>query len=63
MIQIQYNWEKNYWDYDQNEIEKSLAQKKSDIDPNDISFLHAQFRELDEDARKYLVWASFFGPT
>lgn len=33
------------------------------MNPNDISFLVAQLRDLDEDARKFLVWASFFGST
>ena len=60
---ITYSWEKNYWEYDTDAIEKSLAQKKSDLNPNDLSFLIAQLREVDEDARKYLVWASFFGST
>ncbi|GJE87861.1 histidine kinase [Phanerochaete sordida] len=60
---IVYNWDKNYWDYDIDRIEKSLAQKKTEVNPNDLSFLIAQLRELDEDAKKYLVWASFFGST
>lgn len=62
-IEITYNWDKNFWDYDIDAIEKSLSQKKQDMDPNDISFLTAQLRELDEDARKYLIWASYFGST
>ncbi|KIP05676.1 hypothetical protein PHLGIDRAFT_128752 [Phlebiopsis gigantea 11061_1 CR5-6] len=60
---ITYNWDSNQWDYNLDAIEKSLSQKKQDLDPNDISFLIAQLRELDEDARKYLIWASFFGAT
>ena len=44
-------------------IETSLAQKKMETDPNDLSFMVAQLRELNEEARKYLLWASFFGAT
>ncbi|EKM60729.1 uncharacterized protein PHACADRAFT_155836 [Phanerochaete carnosa HHB-10118-sp] len=60
---ITYSWEKNHWEYEIEPIEKSLAQKKNDLNPNDLSFLIAQLHELDEDAKKYLVWASFFGST
>ncbi|KAF7798602.1 hypothetical protein EIP86_009824 [Pleurotus ostreatoroseus] len=58
---ITYDWEKNYWDYKIEAIEASMADKKAESDPNDISYLIAHLRELPEDARKYLIWASFFG--
>ena len=59
---ITYNWERNHWDYDIEAIENSLSDKKTgEIDPNDISFLISHLRELPDDARKYLIWASFFG--
>lgn len=32
-------------------------------DPADLTFLVAQFRELPEEARKYMLWAIFFGET
>ncbi|KAI0700426.1 histidine kinase [Cytidiella melzeri] len=60
---ITYDWEHNWWNFDLQEIEKSLAAKRTETDPNDISFLVAQLRELHEDSRKYLLWASFFGAT
>ncbi|KAI0090021.1 histidine kinase [Irpex rosettiformis] len=60
---IVYNWGQNWWDYDLKAIEASLAQKRTETDPNDLSFLVAQLRELHEEARKYLLWASFFGAT
>ncbi|KAI0809255.1 histidine kinase [Irpex lacteus] len=60
---IAYSWEHNWWEYDLTAIETSLAQKKTETDPNDLSFMVAQLRELPEDARKYLLWASFFGAT
>lgn len=61
LLQITYDWEKNYWDYNIEAIEASMADKKAESDPNDISYLIAHLRELPEDARKYLIWASFFG--
>lgn len=32
-------------------------------DPNNLSYLVNHLRELPDDARKYLIWASFFGAT
>lgn len=61
ILQIMYDWQLNNWKYDLKVIETNLAQKRLETDPNDISFLVAQLRELHEDAQKYLIWASFFG--
>lgn len=44
-------------------IEASLSDKKMVSDPNNLAFLISHLRELPEDARKYLIWASFFGAT
>lgn len=44
------------------EIETSMdSTPKSD--PTDLSFLVSQFREFPEEARKYMLWAIFFGET
>lgn len=61
--QITFNWEKNYWEYDMSAIEPSLHGSKMIADPTDLTFLRDHFRELPEDAKKFLLWASFFGPT
>jgi len=44
-------------------IESRLVNQKATTDPTDQSFLIANFRELPEATRKYLIWASFFGTT
>lgn len=44
-------------------IEDTLVDKKMVVDPNNLSYLIAHLRELPEDAKKYLIWASFFGAT
>jgi len=43
-------------------IEGSLANQKVS-DPTDLTFLITHMRELPEEARKYLLWAAFFGET
>ncbi|KAL0950689.1 hypothetical protein HGRIS_007467 [Hohenbuehelia grisea] len=59
---INFSWEHNHWTYDMAAIEASLADQKIS-DPTDLSFLITQFRELADDAKKYLMWAVFFGET
>ncbi|GLB36534.1 putative GAF domain containing protein [Lyophyllum shimeji] len=59
---ITFDWAKNHWKYDIHAIEGSLN-SKSIPDPTDISFLISHMRELPEEARKYLLWAAFFGET
>ncbi|KDR85277.1 hypothetical protein GALMADRAFT_218372 [Galerina marginata CBS 339.88] len=59
---IKFNWEHNYWIYDMPGIENSLSNQKIS-DPTDLTFLITQLRELPEEARKYLLWAAFFGET
>ena len=44
-------------------IEKTLFDKKFTAAPGDLKFLVHHLRELPEDARKFVIWASFFGPT
>ncbi|KAJ3713607.1 histidine kinase [Lentinula raphanica] len=59
---ITFNWELNHWEYNLADIEASMdSSPKSD--PTDLSFLVSQFRELPEEARKYMLWAIFFGET
>jgi hypothetical protein len=48
--------------YDMSGIEGSLANQKVS-DPTDLTFLITHMRELPEEARKYLLWAAFFGET
>ncbi|KAF9498170.1 dual-domain HisK/Mak2 protein kinase [Pleurotus eryngii] len=59
---IEFDWEQNYWKYDMESIEASLADQKIS-DPADLTFLTSQFQELPEEAKKYLHWAAFFGET
>ena len=44
------------------DIEGRLADQKI-TDPNDLTFLINHMRQLPEDAKKYLLWATFFGET
>ncbi|KAH9945631.1 histidine kinase [Amylocystis lapponica] len=60
---IKFNWDRNLWEYDISAIEASLLDKKMVADPTDLTYLINHLRELPEDAKKYLIWASFFGPT
>jgi len=32
-------------------------------DPNDLTFLINHMRQLPDEARKFLLWATFFGST
>ncbi|KAK7029643.1 Chk1 protein kinase [Paramarasmius palmivorus] len=59
---ITFSWERNYWEFDISAVESSMADQKAP-DPTDVSFLIAQFRDFPEEARKYLLWAAFFGET
>ncbi len=46
------------------QIEKTLFDKKfMTAAPGDLNFLVNHLRELPEDARKFVSWAAFFGPT
>ncbi|KAI0271645.1 histidine kinase [Gloeopeniophorella convolvens] len=60
---ITFDWDRNCWQYDLLAIEKSLLSQRLVVDPNDISYLTAHLKELPDDARKYLIWASCFGAT
>ncbi|RPD81571.1 histidine kinase [Lentinus tigrinus ALCF2SS1-7] len=60
---IWYDWDKNNWQFDILAIEKALFDKKFTAAPGDLNFLVNHLRELPEDARKFVIWASFFGPT
>ncbi|PPQ67388.1 hypothetical protein CVT25_005967 [Psilocybe cyanescens] len=59
---ITFNWEHNHWLYDMPAIEGSLGSQKI-ADPTELTFLTKHLRELPEEARKYLLWAAFFGET
>jgi hypothetical protein len=43
-------------------IEGSLTDQKIS-DPTDLTFLISHLKELPDEARKYLIWAAFFGET
>ncbi|KAI0078477.1 histidine kinase [Panus rudis PR-1116 ss-1] len=58
---ITFSWDKNHWEYDLRGIEASIVDKKMVADPNNLSYLISHLRELPEDARRFLIWASFFG--
>ncbi|KAI9509850.1 hypothetical protein F5148DRAFT_1275037 [Russula earlei] len=60
---ITFDWDRNCWQYNLPEIEKTLLSQKLTMDPNDISYLMSHLKKLPVDARKYLVWASCFGAT
>ncbi|KAL0581381.1 Chk1 protein kinase [Marasmius crinis-equi] len=59
---IMFNRDANYWEYNMSAIEGSMIDHRLS-DPTDRSFLVSQFRELPEEAKKYLLWAVFFGET
>ncbi|KAF9473185.1 hypothetical protein BDN70DRAFT_997771 [Pholiota conissans] len=59
---ITFDWEHNHWVYDMKAIEGSFSNQKVS-DPTDLTFLITHLRELPEEARKYLLWAAFFGET
>ncbi|KAF9258589.1 dual-domain HisK/Mak2 protein kinase [Marasmius fiardii PR-910] len=59
---ITFNQAHNHWDYNISAIESTMVDQKLS-DPTDLSFLITQFRELPDAARKYLLWAVFFGET
>lgn len=40
-----------------------MSSSQSISDPTNLNFLVAHLNELPEDARKYILWASFFGET
>lgn len=42
------------------EVEDHLVMQEA-ADPNDLSFLISHLKQLPEDARRYIIWASFFG--
>lgn len=48
--------------YNLEAIEKSVHAQQLVSAPTDISFLVAHFKELSEEAQRYLIWASLFGP-
>ncbi|KAA1468392.1 histidine kinase [Dentipellis sp. KUC8613] len=60
---ISFDWERNCWQFDLASIETNMLSQKGMADPNDISYLQTQLNQLPDDARKYIIWASFFGST
>ncbi|EIW86383.1 dual-domain HisK Mak2 protein kinase [Coniophora puteana RWD-64-598 SS2] len=59
---ITFDWARNSWQFDINAIEANQHQHIA-VDPMDPTYLVSHFRELAEESRKYLIWASFFGST
>ncbi|KAI0757423.1 histidine kinase [Daedaleopsis nitida] len=60
---IWYDWDKNNWQFDISPIEQTLFDKRASVAPGDLNFLVNHLRQLPEDARKFVIWAAFFGPT
>ncbi|KAI7853030.1 hypothetical protein BDC45DRAFT_174217 [Circinella umbellata] len=63
---IFFNWEKNEWDYNLQEIQQATMYGTSVSNPSDTlnqSFLIARLRELPRDGQLLLKWASFVGDT
>ncbi|KAK7694195.1 hypothetical protein QCA50_001375 [Cerrena zonata] len=60
---ITFVWDKNHWVYNIEAIETSIIDKNMVADPSNLTYLISHLRELSEDARKYITWASFFGAT
>ncbi|KAI9276579.1 hypothetical protein BY458DRAFT_585506 [Sporodiniella umbellata] len=56
---IYFTWEKRRWEYNLHEIEKEL-EIGNDGDVS-IEFLVRRLKELPQDGRKFLKWASFIG--
>lgn len=44
------------------DIEGALVMNEV-ADPNDLTFLISHLKQLPEDGRRYIIWASFFGAT
>ena len=42
-------------------VESALTSQQVPGDPSDITYLRSHLRELPDDARTYIIWASFFG--
>ncbi|CDO70926.1 hypothetical protein BN946_scf184829.g34 [Trametes cinnabarina] len=60
---IRYDRDRNNWQFNISAIEATLFDKKSIATPGDLAFLINHLRELPEDARRFVIWACFFGPT
>ncbi|KAG1716795.1 hypothetical protein ID866_393 [Astraeus odoratus] len=60
---ITFDWARNHWQFDITAIESNFVNQAATTDPTDQSFLIANFRELPQVTRKYLIWASFLGTT
>lgn len=60
---IWYEWGVNMWQYNLEAIEQSVHAQQLVSAPTDISFLVAHFKDLSQEAQRYLIWASLFGPT
>ncbi|KAI0028278.1 histidine kinase [Vararia minispora EC-137] len=60
---ITYDPDGNHWRYDLALVQSALVMQKVASDPNDLAYLVEHLRELPEEARRYIVWASFFGST
>ena len=62
---IYFNWEKNEWSFDVQNIEESLSSgyHNSVNSQLDVSFIVARLRELPLAAQSFLKWASYVGDT
>ncbi|KAH8120504.1 dual-domain HisK/Mak2 protein kinase [Phellopilus nigrolimitatus] len=59
--QLVFDWQQNCWTFDLKHIEASLVEDGSSAASNYQEYLASHWQELPSEARRYLIWASFFG--
>ncbi|EPQ61132.1 hypothetical protein GLOTRDRAFT_113578 [Gloeophyllum trabeum ATCC 11539] len=60
---ITFDWEHNHWQFNMPSIEALYLDQHIVSDPADPLFLTKHLRELPDEARRFIIWASFFGAT
>ena len=58
---IFFNWQKNEWDYNLNQITDGITPNGQADTELDVSFMVARLRELPSESQNLLKWASFVG--
>ncbi|TFK57700.1 histidine kinase [Heliocybe sulcata] len=58
---VTFDWERNYWQFNMPAIEAMYLDQQAVSDPSDPMFLTQHLREFPEEARRFIIWASFFG--
>ncbi|KZT22094.1 histidine kinase [Neolentinus lepideus HHB14362 ss-1] len=60
---ITFDWERNYWQFNMPAIEATYLDQQTVSDPSDPLFLTQHLHEFPDEARRFILWASFFGAT